>query len=359
MKPIHITVLMRDAGQAKAVARALAECGRHALIHVAESPDNLHEADFGPVDALLTDSASLLERPPDCPVVPVGELPLYGPALWAAAEEAALQRRGLGAFFADARGRKPSVLGFFSPWGGCGVTSLAISCGRLLAAGGGRPLYIDRDGRPDAALYGGLYAREGRHAAPDAACTLKELLFRLEHDMPLCLERWVREERYGLRLLMGAAGDTILSSLSVEDWNRVLMQIALAAGADWLLLDLGRMERPAAVALVLDGLALEVRSRREQRCLCADGADAGAAGECLLVWNHDAESGSHTLRDAGWPVFSIRHDPESFAARKGSAGIDLLLSKDYGAGVAALKNFLLTWCENRVEGGGTVSNAAE
>lgn len=235
---------------------------------------------------------------------------------------------------------RPFVVGFFGRHGGSGVTSVALTTGRMLAgAFGERVLYLSFAPEDDAYLYGAgaqagpsvlsgerpgrpggrpcglrtaqehmtgegrVGAQAGSAAGAPAALkglggrgrSRKELLYRLRQGMPFYFEQYAVEDVYGLACLKPTAGANCFHLLVSDERRSLVEQIVKVTDYDVILVDLGAEPNPAQDwQKSCFHLLTEVRSRVDQRCLTDESEE-----DAVVIWNHGPASGRSEVGRGG------------------------------------------------------------
>ena len=227
--------------------------------------------------------------------------------------------------------RKCRLAAFFSSQGGSGVTSAALTAGRILAGGyGERVLYLPLTYRDGSLRY--------RSRPSVSGCSpVKELLYRFRNCRPVSFERFIEADDYGLEYLSSEEGENCLQQLEPEELDFFLQKIKETGTYDWIFADCGTGKVPlnCFVRVAVDNLQ---DSRVDMRA--ADG-EAG-----FLLKNHG--TGNRTEVQGGQVWCEILHDEDSFFC--GSNGItEISMSKSFSSGIKKFSERLLDTMPNSVD----------
>lgn len=391
MKPVRIAVLMKEPAFGRAVARGLAESGNGFLIEVMErdllaSGAALLEewmdrsetwevlvTDCGSEDCLESGSGDGLEE---------GEknqspgLVLVDPETFRISQlcrqvqetaDRVRERKGIGSgeslrqrHGTSEDGMQTEIIGFLGLYGGCGVTALAVTVGRMLAgAYGEKVLYLPLTETDGAWLYREAELLQTEGSSGECPQRGKELLYRLSHELPCSVEGFVLRDCYGLEMLEG------IGCLSSEELQDLLTHLAEKGGYDWILADLGSREclRPVGkqTAVICSAL-VEVGNRMDSRCRLGlsitlenraypngwtdpDGLNASDSlpERRIMVWNHGIEN-RMAAGEQEW--LEIAHDGESFLPNRETGRIEIAMTKNFAIGVKNLTEILLNFYRN-------------
>lgn len=438
MKPVRIAVCMKEPAFGRAVARGLAESGSGFLIEVVEpklpeepGTDQPEEWPVRPEawEVLVTDGVledlpgndlgndrgndleAGKKEPDPCLVLADPETCRIS-QLCREVQEAAdrvREKRGIGSgeglrhrqriSETECRneGSQPTeIIGFQGFCGGCGVTALAVTAGRMLAgAYGEKVLYLPLTETDGAGVY--QEAEPLRREDTSGVCPPKaflpkaypqigkELLYRLSHRLPCSLDRFMRQDGYGLEMPEG------MDWLSAEERLELLKLLTEKGVYDWILVDLGNRdcfrsvrEQAAGICSVL----MEVGNRMDSRCtldstILTDSpvapdspvvTDSPVAPERLntpvtfperriMVWNHGAENrmaakwvnasgvaanrvDANGMADGEQECLEIAHDAESFQPDRETGRIAIAMTKNFAIGVKNLTEILMNFYEN-------------
>ena len=434
MKPVRIAVCMKEPAFGRAVARGLAESGNGFLIEVAEpGPPEVPETQEMPEpsgaglpeewvrrsetwEVLVTDCGpeacmgggsgaglkdNVEEQGPGLVIVDpeTCRISQLCREIQAAADrvrerrctvsgESLQHRRGTwqnGHRNGDGRpgnGDRPTeIIGFLGLCGGCGVTALAVTTGRMLAgAYGEKVLYLPLTETDGAWVYreAELLQKKGSSGEyPSGACPPgdyspgacpqrgKELLYRLSHQLPCSVERFMVRDGYGLEMPEG------MDCLPAEERMELLTHLAEKGGYDWIILDLGSREslrtagkRETEICSAL----VEVGNRMDGRCglhwpiapnlpITSESLHTSENGKPsaffperrIMVWNHGTENREPAVMAASdeQPVIlEIAHDRESFLPNRETGRIEIAMTKNFAIGVKNLTEILMNFYEN-------------
>jgi len=347
MSSLKITVCMKEKDYARLLARGLAEQGYGMEVRVADSrdypfcgPEDGHQVlvtDFSPKDGLRTGFEAQKG------IIILGEEAVSAGEL---CRQILRMAEGEGRHQPFKNPDSTSAAAFYSRRGGCGVTSICLTCGRMLAgAYGEKVLYLPLTEDDGSRIY--------RDCKDDtASCgqgNARELLYRMRTGMRWKADGYGEPDFCGLFFLKDVEGLTVAERLELAeklaeegDFDRILMDFGSgAAAADW-----GQIQKEKGKNVFL----IEVKSRRDLRCQTDREEDDGRPG-CLQIWNHTAAE-NHGPAD-------ILHDEESFLLSPDGRGIDLVMSKSFAIGVKKLAEILLDRAANDVETDGLPSDYAE
>ncbi len=358
MKPVKIAVSTKEPGLAKDLARGLSELGKHFIIEVLEG--NLSEKTYPETQRrLLTDAEVLVTDQEEKNVSAAGFEP--SEVVWL--EETSLRisriykkimdivsekRDGAGSAYifggngAEA-GETARILSFFSRQGGSGVTSLAVTAGRMLSGMyGEKVLYICTKKEDDSLMYRCSTGGDG---------LLQELRYRLKNRRPIYLDRFTERDDYGLEYLRISGSGETLAELKAEEMQPLLQEIGEAGGYEWILLDTG-----VPGSMPDWGMPVEICNTDDSRCWIQQAAEeklrnpedcreTGIRG--IQIWNRC--TGKECLPQTIDCLFEIPYDRESFLCAEDSwkqemgqnCWTDISMYKTFAAGVRNLIAWLM------------------
>lgn len=353
MKPVKIAVVTKEVGLAHDVARGLSELGKGISVVVIEPETGLEfelgkrqNLRFEGADAVVTDLACFGDKmgcrtdfePSE--VVYLQECgyrisEIYNKVM----EVVCLKRENDGEpFQLTLRGgdEKCRMMAFFGKSGGCGVTSVAMTAGRLLAGIYGESvLYVGADGGDsetgadaDGRASGGSDGGDGDGMA--LSKMWKELQYRIKNDRTIYAEKFVQRDDYGLEYLQtGAEHMGLLDLYGEEFWQK----LAQRCGYKWIFFDLGK--RKSAPSWTIPVEIFNYRDVRDRHALeyasgirIVNRVDANFADvNCADNVRYDG--------DKNGAVFQVADDEDSF-----SYG-EISLSKNFAAGVRDFAGWLM------------------
>ncbi|MCI8610066.1 MAG: hypothetical protein HFE73_10515 [Firmicutes bacterium] len=253
-------------------------------------------------------------------------------------------------------GRRPFIIGFYGVYGSCGLTSIAVTTGRILAGGyGEKVVYLSFTPQDDGQLYDEPpYDGQGENSCGDRPTSKKELMYRLQADMHFYLPQYVTEDRYGLAQFVGTGRENSFSIIPRKEQGGFLQRLAGLADYDIILVDLG--VSPSVEPGLEWGLdyLIEVRNRQDKRWEIKENMENGRPEPTkkLILWNRGNER--HIEEDKAVTCHSrmqmeIMEDKESFqvwkpvdceTAKESSQAIAVSMTRDFAEGVKKLANFL-------------------
>ena len=407
MEPIKIAVSTKEPGFARALARGLAEYGEGLYIRILEAdPDMTAAGLHGPGQDGTAPPASA-----DWDVL-VTDLDLSAPDGWkdrivklesyaisvkqvmdAVMEAAYTAGRCTGRRRQPetADGRRSVIIGFYGRYGSSGVTSIALTVGRMLAgAFGEKVLYLSFAPVDDAVLYGAvpygaalydaaLYdaALDGEGAAVgpeepvaageagrDRRRSRKELLYRLRQEAPFYFQQYIEEDEYGLHCLHPCDGENCFSAMEIQERRQVLDRISAAAGYNVIIADLGKRPEGNEFAETGCDLSVEVRNRLDRRWALQERRKEPYSRwvDHVTIWNRNEENCGMEKKDPERcrteddleknPLieFEIEDDTESFQIFTYAAGgyeevessgfISISMTKGFAMGIKNFADFL-------------------
>ena len=344
MKPVTIAVSVRNPGFAEALAKGLAKYGNGYMI------ENLRREDFDSEtknchEVLVTDFEGKDGWKGDFEpyrVVCVSEDTCR--ISWLTGQIAAASHRyreeqGDAPEDSFSSGKLPDSLGssacriavFRSLWGGSGTTSLAVSCGRMLAgAWGERVLYLPLTEIDGSLLYRRREDTQGTELT--GRISGKELFYRLKNRRPIDRNRYFQSDEWGLEYPAFTEAENFLFCLSREELKIMTEELKTLEYFDWILLDAGtRAVWPEGDELILTDHQQDSRSV-PQEAACS-----------ILVRNHGLEN-----RMISPVEMELIHDGESFLTAE-DGRTEILLTKSYGAGIKLIADTLMERLPKSVE----------
>ena len=354
MKPVTVAVFMKEPAHGQELARGLAE--RNTAFHIM-----VFEAEITPEtewEVLVTDFDVKVDAGQE--FWASRGIRLTEPCSISQISEMIVKRVSClrGGWMNTADGKNIChTAAFFSRWGGSGVTSLALSVGRILSgAFGERVLYLPftcRDGSLDYRDAGFQHKTEGA----GTLCRGQELVYRMKYDRLSCLSSFVSEDEYGLHYLSVQNGEeNILAGLDLEELTQFYAHLQEVGGYDWIVADWGSMSPKEwfSFSIYVENMQdsrtgycqshYPVDSGRTEK----DGKAVCETGTCkIILQNHGLEN-RLTDRYDGTAFVEIIHDGESFLTRDDGC-VEISLNKSFSEGVKIIADYLMEAVANSVE----------
>lgn len=354
MKPIRITVLTEEPVYGRALARGLAEQEKHFTVEImhpaacengAGSWSGEHAGkQNGPQKCrgvLVTDFPP--ERMPEAILEPYRVVWLDGTPVRASALAREILRVAEVSDREryeenDETGKNTMMVSFRSRFGGSGVTSAALTAGRMLAgAYGERILYLPFTREDGSRIYrspadsdasaGGFGGRRDEDRSPGS----RELLYRMKKNLPYSIEGWTETDDYGLEYING------IEQLRREEKNQLLQHLLKCSIYSQILLDFGT-ENPQPCSI-----SVQISSERDLRCGMESVCDGEEKNLTIHVRNHTDRGYREKdgVCEDGENILYVVHDEESFLPWAGSGRIEIVMSKSYAIGIKKLAEILL------------------
>lgn len=399
MKPVTIAVSVKEPGFAQDLARGLAEQGKHFMIEIPDrkpwkethgdcqnGPEMNWEVlvtDMGEKDGLkgcFEPSRVVLVREDECRISLLCRRILERVRENRDAEADKKGGVGLGASgWSEETSLLPQsgrnfchLIAFWSPWGGSGVTALAVTAGRMLAgAYGERALYLPLTLQDGSRVYrgqvgagkesGDRFFASNRVSPPDRGAvqergSVQELCYRLKNNRPVSLSDFTQNDEYGLEYLYDWQEMNPLAQISAAEREQFLKKFSEVSDYGWILADGGNGAFPDWADAVV-----AVENLQDCRTMPLSGEKCDSE-RVILVRNHGLENRMESLTEGEMTVHEFQdegkaewgftmeliHDGESFlAAEDGS--VEIVMSKSYAVGVKNFSERLLETVSNPVE----------
>ncbi len=315
MKSLSIFIAMKEEAYGKALAEGLAERnhGLRLQLWSKECSGDMLQADL-----ILTDMSSEERKAALMPSVDQRKLFYIGEEfdgltnlerellsrIWESRDE------GETAFRAKGK-RLPLICGFYSKYGGSGVTATAIMAGRQSASIYGRKvLFLPMTGDDDSIYYS--------EADLEKVRSKKELLYRIKEGRPYHIAGYTAKDRWGLTYLIGGAGEDVeLARHLAAQWD-----------FDLIILDTGKRHIPE----LEDLCSICFLVVNEMDCRSSIGIDGANSKAQFIIKNHSSKNDKYA------ETIEIIQDEESF--ERIEKNIAISSSKSFAAGVKAVTEIL-------------------
>lgn len=212
---------------------------------------------------------------------------------------------------------------FFSLQGGSGVTSAAMTAGRILAGAYGETV-----------LYLPLTYRDGslccRNPIGEKGClSVRELEYRIQYGRPFSMDSFTEADQYGLEYFSVGQEWNCLWDMEQEQLHFFLKKLQESGRYSWILLDCGTGPLP-------QGIQIRIEVNNLQDCRI-HGEQEGMEAS-FLIQNHGLENRAEIRENR--VQCEIVHDGESFLS--GADGfMDISMSKSYMEGIKIFSDLLL------------------
>ncbi len=344
MKPVTIAVSTKEPGLAQDLARGLTGLGKNLIVRIV-NPDFNEGDSLEGVDVIAADfdfCGESGETAPDWAAVTLDRNHLRISQVYQQIMDAYCENREgkTGSAYGDGTFH---CLSFFSMQGGCGVTAVAVTAGRMLAGMyGEKTLYVPVTPEDGSMLYNEPLMTEDQKNR--SSVLLKELQYRIKNARPLYMERFVGQDEYGLEYLCTGFSGKILMEMKPDERNKLLQEIAERGQYQWMLLDWGKQAETPDF-----GVPAEVCSGEDSRTGCLyrfDRNDQNKVAESdsqrIQIRNHGRKNSAELVKD-GVHV-EILHDEESFSCGDemgSSSNVEISMSKSFSEGVRNLVELLM------------------
>ena len=364
MNPVKITVSTKEPGLARDIARGLTELGKNLIIKIVDVEGIAEKTSQTDAEVLVTDfdekiAAEAGFGPSE--VVCIDEDVLQISVLYRQLMEIVCRKRdetNRTAWSAEGTGEAGSgrILAFFSRRGGCGVTSVTVTAGRMLAGQyGEKVLYIPLTHMDDSLLYE-PDSKDPQSLPENLMGTVKELVYRLKNQRTVCMEQFVRRDVYGLEYLRTAGNESVLNGMDQKPLLQFLVRLSQAGGYDWIFLDLGKTSDSPMFAVPVE---LFCKKHRQGGITSVKEMAAPAVSAMPKINIVNQAERNHLDKTENLWNLEIQYDEESFlegvlqavsGGRNASETVEICMSKCFAEGVRKFTDELMDWAmSNRDE----------
>ena len=346
MNPVKITVSTKEPGLARDIARGLTELGKNLIIKIVDVEGIAEKTSQTDAEVLVTDfDEKIAEKagfePSD--VVWICEDTPQISGIYRRIMDIVCRKReetyGAGMSRPEGESIQASrILSFFSRQGGSGVTSAAVTAGRMLAGRfGEKVLYVSMTEMDDSLYYDETFTEE-EQAEINLTGSVKELWYRLKNHRPIFMEHFVRRDVYGLEYLQTGSDEILLKEMDADTLQMFLMRLIQRGGYGWILLDLGKTSSCPACSV-----SVEVSNLRDQRSKRLPEAFEESCGELEITILNNAARNCMDTSGSRWRL-EVQYDEESFLKKTCTAGtVEICMSKCFAEGIRAFTDALMDW----------------